>query len=40
MVQINHCLANARSLPDAILAAVGGMLKQAASYPKQPELFM
>ena len=37
---VSICPANARSLPDAMLAAVEGMLKQAASDPKQPELFL
>ena len=33
------CPTNARRLPDAMLAAVEGMLKQVAAEPKQPELF-
>ncbi len=37
---ISVCPTNARSLPEAMLAAVEGMLKQAASDPKQPELFL
>ena len=37
---ISVCPANARSLPEAMLTAVEGMLKQAASEPKQPELFL
>lgn len=37
---VSICPANARSLPDAMLAAVEGMLKQTASDPKQPELFL
>lgn len=37
---ISVCPQNARSLPDAMLAAVEGMLKKAASEPKQPELFL
>ena len=37
---ISVCSANARSLPDAVLAAVEGMLQKAASEPKQPELFL
>lgn len=36
---ISVCSTNARSLPDAMLAAAEGMLKQVASEPKQPELF-
>ena len=37
---VSVCPTNARSLPDAMLAAVEGMLKQVASEPKQPELFL
>ncbi len=37
---VSVCPANARSLPEAMLAAVEGMLKQVASDPKQPELFL
>ncbi len=37
---VSICPQNARSLPDAMLAAVEGMLKQVASDPKQPELFL
>ncbi len=37
---ISVCPANARSLPEAMLAAVEGMLKKVASVPKQPELFL
>ena len=34
------CPTNARSLPEAMLAAVEGMLKKVAADPKQPELFL
>ncbi len=37
---VSVCPTNARSLPEAMLAAVEGMLKQVASDPKQPELFL
>ena len=37
---ISVCPTNARSLPDAMLEAVEEMLKQVASDPKQPELFL
>lgn len=37
---VSVCPTNARSLPDAMLAAAEGMLKQVASEPKQPELFL
>ena len=37
---VSICPANARSLPDAMLLAVEGMLKQTASDPKQPKLFL
>ena len=37
---VSICPAKARGLPDAMLAAAEGMLKQAASEPKQPELFL
>lgn len=37
---VSVCPENARSLPDAMLVAVEGMLKQVASDPKQPELFL
>ena len=37
---ISVCPTNARSLPDAMLVAVEGMLKKTASEPKQPELFL
>lgn len=36
---VSVCLSNARSLLDAMLAAVEGMLKQVTSEPKQLELF-
>lgn len=34
------CPMRARALPEAMLTAVEGMLKQVASEPKQPELFL
>lgn len=37
---VSVCPRKARSLPDAMLAAVEGMLKQVASEPKQPDLFL
>lgn len=37
---VSVCPTNARSLPEAMLSAVEGMLKQVASEPKQPELFL
>ena len=37
---VSVCPTNARSLPDAMLAAVEERLKQIASDPKQPELFL
>ena len=37
---ISICPAKARTLPDAMLEAVEGMLKQVASEPKQPEIFL
>lgn len=37
---VSVCPTNARSLPDAMLTAVEGMLKKVASDPKQPELFL
>lgn len=37
---VSICPTKARCLPDAMLAAAEGMLKQAASEPKQPELFL
>ena len=37
---ISVCPTNARSLPEAVLAAVEGMLQKAASEPKQPEIFL
>ena len=40
ITQGSGCPTNARSLPDAMLAAVEERLKQIASDPKQPELFL
>lgn len=37
---ISVCPTSARSLPDAVLAAVEGTLQKTASEPKQPELFL
>ena len=37
---ISVCPTNARSLPEAVLSAVEGMLQKAASEPKQPEIFL
>ena len=37
---VSICPKHTRSLPEAMLTAVEGMLKQIASEPKQPELFL
>ena len=37
---VSVCPTNARSLPDAMRAAAEGMLKQVASGPTQPEMFL
>ena len=37
---VSVCPTKARRLPDAMLSAVEGMLKQVASEPKQPEWFL
>ena len=37
---VSVCPTHARSLPEAMISAVEGMLKQVASEPKQPEWFL